>query len=588
MEKRIILLSAILCLCLTGCGSSEQIVQRAAVSDSEPQTELTASETGTEESVHATVNTVTVSSGDYRDEELNSDWNSEQVTTIELQQDTASISGNGAATAEGSIKISAAGTYLLSGELAEGNITVDVAGGDVRLILNGVTISATDAPAIDIRQGDVILTLAENTDNTVSDGSIQNTDNRNNAAIYAQDDLVFNGSGALTVNGNYKNGIQSKDDLKFISGTYMITAENHGIVGKDSVVVKDGTYTIGSQNDGIQVSNTAETDKGYIILDGGNFNITSKADGLQAETLLCINGGDYSITTGGGSSNAKQKSDEMFSPNDRRGGMEPRNETSVEDSASTKGLKSYVDLIITDGTFQIDACDDAIHSNTNVTIEGGTLQISTGDDGIHADESLTISDGTIQIDNSYEGLEGYTLAISGGTIRIASSDDGINAAQTTADSGGQEQPMGQPQGAVLTISDGDIYVDAGGDGLDANGKIVMTGGRVEVQGPVMGGNGTLDYDEDFVISGGILLGIGSPEMVQELSASSTQGFITETLRTTITAGTSIAVSDSAGNEIFSLTAGKNAGWYIISTPEIESGQQYTVTIAGEASSVTAN
>lgn len=587
MKKRLIALSAVLCLSLAGCGTGEQIVQHAASLDTETQTEQTSAETSTEESAHATANTVALNSGEYSDEELNADWNNDQITSVELQRDTAVISGNGASEADGSVTISAAGTYLISGELANGNITVNVVSGDVRLILNGVSITSENAPAIDILQGDVIITLAENTENTISDGSSQESGDRNNAAIYAQDDLIFNGSGTLTVNGNYKNGIQSKDDLKFISGTYIITAKNHGIIGKDSVVIKDGTYTITSQNDGIQASNTDETDKGYIILDGGKFTITSDADGIQAETLLRINGGDYTITTGGGSENAEQKSNDMPMRNGRREGMASQNDTIAEDSASMKGLKSYVDLIITDGSLQIDACDDAIHSNANVSVEGGSLQINAGDDGIHADEALTISDGTIRIENSYEGLEGYTLTINGGTIQITSSDDGINAAQTTADSGSHEAPMGQSQGAVLTISGGEVYIDAEGDGLDANGKISMTGGKVEVQGPVIGGNGALDFDEDFVISGGILLGIGSPDMVQELSNSSSQGFITETLSTSITAGTSIAVSDSAGGEIASITASKNAGWYIISAPEITSGEQYTVTIAGEEKSVTA-
>ena len=56
------------------------------------------------------------------------------------------------------------------------------------------------------------------------------------AAVYAKDDLTFNENGSLTVNANYKNGIQCKDALKFVSGTYMSTAVNNGLVGK--------TYTI--------------------------------------------------------------------------------------------------------------------------------------------------------------------------------------------------------------------------------------------------------------------------------------------------------------------------------------------------------
>ena len=43
-----------------------------------------------------------------------------------------------------------------------------------------------------------------------------------------------------------------------------------------------------------------------------------------------------------------------------------------------------------DGTFNVNAADDAVHSNNAITISGGALTLATGDDAIHADAAITI------------------------------------------------------------------------------------------------------------------------------------------------------------------------------------------------------
>lgn len=620
MKKKMITFVILICLILSGCNSGE-----SQTTDTQDET----NDTTTEDSGHASESTVSLTEGEYRDEELDDSWPESDSTKITLTGDTAEIEGSGAAAEGGSVTISAAGSYVLTGELTDGKIIVNVTEGDVRLILNGVSITSVDAAAIDIISGDTIITLAGGSSNYVSDSEAgSDTTDRNNAAIYAKDDLVFNGSGSLEVVGVYKNAIQSKDDLKFISGTYTISAVNHGLVGKDCIMIKDGEFNITSASDGMQATNVDETDQGYIIIDGGNFKITSGTDAVQAETLLRINGGDFELVSGGGSAEAVQtNSDEMMpgggggfenggggsgnrgggSGNGGGGRMEKQStgsstsqstsdqttdstdqNTSDETTStdSTKGLKSYVELIIAGGSLNIDAYDDGIHSNDSVTIDGGEITINAGDDGIHADNELVINDGTINIETSYEGLEGYSVAINGGTIDLTSSDDGINAAQASSESSG-EPGMGGSQGAVLTITGGDINVDASGDGLDANGTITMTGGNLVVQGPVMGGNGTYDFDEDFILSGGTVMSVGSPQMAQSPGSESTQAYITGTFDSTIAAGTTVTVTDAEGTQIASFTTEKESSWYMFSTPEMKKGSSYTVTAGDVQSEVTA-
>ena len=56
-----------------------------------------------------------------------------------------------------------------------------------------------------------------------------------NAALYSKADLTINGTGALTVEGNYRHGVNSKDDLVVTGGTLTVTAKEDGLRGKDCV-----------------------------------------------------------------------------------------------------------------------------------------------------------------------------------------------------------------------------------------------------------------------------------------------------------------------------------------------------------------
>ena len=66
------------------------------------------------------------------------------------------------------------------------------------------------------------------------------------------------------------------------------------------------------------------------------------------------------------------------------GNSETQNSSTTED-IRTKGIKTGGDLLLKDGTFMIDSCDDSLHTNGNLSICGGTYTLSTGDDGMHAD-----------------------------------------------------------------------------------------------------------------------------------------------------------------------------------------------------------
>ncbi|WP_410770341.1 carbohydrate-binding domain-containing protein [Fontibacillus sp. BL9] len=539
----------------------------------------------------------------YDEHDTNADWSTDNATSITMSGSAATVSGSGAKAQGGTVTISAAGTYVLSGKLDEGSIVVDAGDGDiVHLVLNGAQIHNSGSSAIVVKSADkTILTLAEGTDNEVSDGKTYAVSEEElTAAIYSKDDLTINGTGKLSVQGNYKDGIASKDDLKIVSGTLEVTAADDGILGRDVAAIKEGGITIKAGGDGIKTTNDTETDKGNLVIEGGTFNIESGNDGLQSAASMLIEGGNFSVVTGGGSANAAPHQEkQMQRPGFGAGGQaesgssetatantdtaQSDTATVVEsESTSAKGLKATAAISINNGTLSIDSADDAVHSNGSLDIAGGDLRLATGDDALHADASIAISGGTVDITESYEGIEGADIAVSGGEIHVVASDDGVNATEgsdTTSTEAGGRGP-GVAGNAKLAISGGFITVNAAGDGLDSNGAITMSGGTAIVNGPTNSGNGSLDYDGTFEQTGGVLVAAGSSGMAQAPSESSSQRSVLMTFPGTLEAGTLVTLADSKGVPMLSFTPEKSMQSIVISAPELKSGETYAIYTGG--------
>lgn len=460
--------------------------------------------------------------------------------------------------------ITKAGTYILCGNITDTMITVAVGENDkVQLVLDNATIANSKGPAIYVKSADkVFITLKEGTVNTVSDGTsyeITDGDTTLDAAIFSRADLAINGSGTLHVNGNYKHGITSKDDLVITAEKLNITAKNVGLDGKDCVKISAGSVTINAGSDGIRSDNAEDAHRGYVYIQKGTLDITAGNDGIQAETVLKIDTADMTVTAGGGSKQSLGSSSESF-----------------------KGLKASSDILIAGGNYTIDSKDDCIHSNHTVSITDGSFVLSSGDDGIHGDTDLGISGGNIRITKSYEGLEATNIKISGGNISVVASDDGINDAGGMDGSSMNGRPgMGgfSSSTGTVVICGGYIVVDASGDGLDSNGTLEITGGITLVSGPTNSGNGTLDYENSANITGGTLVAIGSSGMAQSIGSTGERGVLACTL-TSQSGGTSFIVLDSEGKVVLSFTPAKTYNCAVVTSPDMIAGNTYTVVVGG--------
>ncbi len=538
----------------------------------------------------------------FTDRDYRTEYAASESVVIQLNGSSATASSNSVEISGSTVTITEEATYILSGTLDDGMIIVDA--GDtakLQIVLNGVSVTSKTSAAMYILEADkVFVTLAEGTTNTLANGGNFTAidDNNIDASVFSKQDLTFNGTGELTVTSPVGHGIVCKDDLVFTGGSYTVNSASHGLDANDSVRITGSTsITIDAGKDGIHCENSENALLGFVYIADGAITVEAEGDGISAGAYLQIQNGSFDLLIGGGSENGSKESSDYFGGfmgGGRPGQRSSQSTTAADDgSSSMKGIKSANSMLISGGTFNINSADDSIHSDISVTINGGTFNIASGDDAIHAEESLTITAGTIDITESYEGLEAFNVAVKGGDIKIVASDDGLNAAGGTDSSGtagGRDGMFGGRGGmgagrssssnGSIVISDGNLYVKASGDGLDANGTLTISGGYTVVVGPTQGDTATLDYDVSGIITGGTFIGTGASGMAQTFSDSA-QGVVAVSVGNQ-SAGTNITLKDKQGNTIISYAPELSFAVVILSSPDIISGESYTVTV-GEVS-----
>ena len=327
--------------------------------------------------------------------DLSGDYDSDEAVTVTLNGSDAQASDASVQIGDGAVTITAAGTYILSGDY-EGSIIVSATKDDkVQLVLDGVSIASEDFAAIYVAQADkVFLTLAEGSENTLSNGGsfAQIDDSNVDAVIFSRDDLTLNGTGSLCITSPAGHGIVCKDELVITGGVYEIGAYQTAIRANDSIAVSGGSFTLAAYSDGLHAENSDDDTLGSIYISGGDFRISVSDDAIHATALVQIDGGSFELQ-------------------------------------AAEGIEgTYIQ--INDGDIQITATDDGINAaykssacTPTVEITGGSVTISMGagdTDGIDSNGDVIISGGTVDITGSstvdYDGsaqLTGGILTVNG-------------------------------------------------------------------------------------------------------------------------------------------------------------------------------
>jgi len=498
----------------------------------------------------------------------------DDAVTLTLAGDRITGSGKNVEIDGSTATIYSGGTYVLTGSLNDGQIIVNAEDKDVTLVLDGADITCSYSSPLYIYQCHLVsVYLTEGSRNSLTDGEsylyqgdLESEEKEEpDACLYSKSDMTVSGTGSLTVNANYRNGIIGKDTLAIEDAVLTVNAVNHGINGRDQLTLDAVTAQVTAGGDGLRSNNDTAENVGWISVKNSVLTLETGNDGIQAETTLELADTTCTVTAGGGS--------------DRK----------ISEDISAKGFKSGGDMTFSGGCYTVDTPDDGLHAGGNLTVEDGVFAIASGDDGIHADAILYIKGGSVDISQSYEGLEGLAVEISGGDISLYATDDGINAAGGADQSGfggvgGDMGMMEASEDSWILISGGNLHVNAWGDGLDSNGNLTVTGGVTYVSGPTDNGNGALDFGGTGTVTGGILVAAGSTGMAQNFGSDSTQGSIL--INFNYNDESPVIVYDQAGNELINWTPDKTYSGVVVTCPDMTLGGSYTVSAAGKETEIT--
>ena len=544
-------------LALTGCSTTSNALASGttAADSSVGTTATTSSATATDTAASSSSFSTNVKSGEkldvdthYSEQDLS--WDTSSETAIDLSNPTAT---DGVTVEDGTLTITKAGTYKLSGEY-QGQIKVETADSDaVRLVLDNANITNSSGAALNVVNADeVILYSASGTTNTISDGADYTATGEDDpdAVVYSKADLTIAGEGTLKVNGNHEDGIHTSDGLVIASGTLEVNAANTGIKGKDYVDILGGTINVTAQQDGIKSTNDTDEGKGWTRLSNGTVTVNAGDDGFKASRVVEISGGSLTV----------EQSDE---------GIEAQ----------------YIN--VSGGDVNVTSADDGMNASLKTSDSESTDSSANTSDTANQQQnnqqqgSLPGGQQSGTSNQQQQGM-GQPPAMPGGNAQDGTSQNGTTG--TGQQGMGQPPQGGMPGGggtfevidAAINVSGGHVTVNAEGDGIDSNGVTTLSGGTLIVNGPSQGGNAALDTNGDLLLNGATVLSGSTADMFEAPSTNSTSGYLKLTNSSGFEQGSTVQVADSSGKVVANYKVTKsNVQLVLVSSSSIVKGQSYT-------------
>ena len=437
-------------------------------------------------------------------------WSAATATYVTLAEGGMAVRGVGASLSEDGrvLTIRQKGTYVFSGAMADGQIVVDVAEGRVHLVLAGASLGCATSSPVFVRSASCVRLIAEaGTENYLSDSAAYTGQDaltkEPDATLFSADDLVLCGRGTLTIEGNYRDAIHAKDRLTLSDLTLHVRAREDGIVARDALLLRAVDLTATCGKDGIKANNPAEG-LGYLYAESGRFSLTVGQDAFEAAGRMLLSGGTYQLLCGGGYAG-------------------------TPGTVGCKGVKAATELVVTGGDFEIDALDDALHTDGRMAIAGGSFSLYSGDDALMANE-MHIGGGRVTVRTCMDGLVAETMEITGGELTVTAQADGLRARTRRAQEEGgfdlyPETVAETPSCATLTIRGGTLAIRANGDAAHVRGSMRVEGGLTLLSGPPVKGGDPVDCDGGLTITGGTLVALGHTGYLPALTADSSAAMV---------------------------------------------------------------
>ena len=288
-------------------------------------------------------------------------------------------------------------TYTLSGTSANGSFAMD---GEYKagLVLNGLTLTNTAGPAIDIANGKRInVTLPARTTTTLTDGA----GGAHKACFFINGHAEFEGAGTLVLTGNTKHAYASDEYTQFKSSfgqLNVLKSVSDGLHVEQYLQVQGGNFTfaqVGGDNIDVSITNNpADSLNGQVFIEGGTLTLDVAADdtkGMKCDSLMTITGGTIKATVSG---------------------------------LGTKGISVGTDLLIAQPTTTATLIDMAV---TGTTYMPGDALLESKCRGIKVKGDFTFDGGTIKI--SATGTKSKAISVDGDyTYKSGSINCAVSAA----------------------------------------------------------------------------------------------------------------------------------------------------------------
>lgn len=464
----------------------------------------------------------------------------ENVGKIKLNDMT--VTGKGISVTDNVIYISAGGDFEVSGVLKDGMIRVNTEE-KVKLRLSGASITNSSGPAIYFENAEkCFITITEGTENYLADAAEYDVDDAD-AALFSNDDLEIKGAGVLVVDGNYKHGIASDDDLIIKNGDITITSYEHGIKVNDTLEISGGSINI-----------DAETGKGMkakkeLIIEDGAIDIVTTDEGIESKGILTINGGNINIKAGDDGINT--------------GNISTTTDTTTE---TVPDDRRQPEMNFENPPEKPDGAPEFPEG-----MQGG---MPGGGRGEHQ---------AARGEQPWEREQGEPpMKPDGESMPNMKPED--NRDRTPGGMGGGAFGRVDEETAAehaITITGGNIYINAGGDGIDSNGSLTISGGTLIIDGPESNGDGPLDSDGAMSITGGEIITLSSAGMVQLPNSEGNQNVLRVNFSENGSAGDIVEVRDADGKVLMTHEAAKTYRCLIYSSDKIDDEESYFIYVNDE-------
>lgn len=292
-------------------------------------------------------------------------------------------------------------------------------------------------------------------------------------------------------------------------------SQSVSIEGQTVTITEEGTYLLsGSLSDGSVVIYTDENVKVRLILNGVSINSSSSAAiyvKSADKVFITLAPDTENVLSNGGTY-------ETVDDNNIDSAIFSKSDLTLNGSGSLKvtakeghGVVSKDDLVITGGTYNIEAASQGLSGKDSIRILDGDFTVTAGKDALHAENEddkekgfVYIAGGTFALASSGDGISAYSdITLLDGTYTITAgggSENGEDHQEEVPGEKPQGEPDQKPQAESEASDESEASETTSTKGIKANGSLVISGGTYTIYAADDG----FHSNRDIAITGGTL------------------------------------------------------------------------------------